>query len=240
MSEHTEWHIGEVGNFANGPNSSAGNRHTHYHQSEPTSPDPETIAQPDRPSPDVPLTRRVFVVHGRDDEARSAVFGLLRALGLQPWEWGQMVADLGQTAPFNGQVVAHGLLKAQATVVLLTPDDVAYLHPDLHHGQEPEHERRRTGQPRPNVLIELGMALMAAEARTIIVEFGRLRPVADLAGRNVVRFDGSRAAVDKLAARLRTAGCQVDTQGVDWTSLARFSELSVYQRRPVPAVDEEA
>jgi predicted nucleotide-binding protein len=238
MGEHTEWNIRKVRNFGVGDNNVVGDQRIYYSRAE-ESQRSEKTAHSDPPSTDVPLDRRVFVVHGRDDEARSAIFALLRALGLQPWEWGQMVADLGHTTPFNGQVVAHGLQQAQAAVVLLTPDDVAYLHPDLHNGIEAPHECRRTGQARPNVLIELGMALMAAEERTIIVEFGQLRPAADLNGRNVVRFDGSRAAVDKLVARLRTAGCQVDTQGMDWTSLSRFSELQAYRRRPVPAVDDE-
>ena len=233
MGEKTTLHIGHAERVATGDHGQAGDRNTYNF----TAPAPAPHSDP--PSPEVPPNRRVFVVHGRDDEARSAIFALLRALGLQPWEWGQMVADLGQTAPFNGQVVAHGLEHAQATVVLLTPDDVAYLHPDLHHGIEAPHERRRTGQARPNVLIELGMALMAAEDRTVIVEFGQLRPAADLNGRNVIRFDGTRKAVDKLVGRLRTAGCGVDTQGVDWTQLDRFSELRAYRRDPARAVDDE-
>jgi predicted nucleotide-binding protein len=233
MGDRTELHIGHADKVATGRNGHAGDNHT-YNVTVPAA-----TARPEPPPTEVPLARRVFVVHGRDDEARSAIFILLRALGLQPWEWGQMVADLGQTAPFNGQVVAHGLQQAQATVVLLTPDDVAYLHPDLHQALEPLHERRPTGQPRANVLIELGMALMAAEERTIIVEFGQLRPAADINGRNVIRFDGSRAAVDKLVARLRTAGCQVDTQGMDWASLKHVSDLQAYRRRPAPPIDDE-
>src|SRR5690349_7797494 len=147
MGERTELNIGHVDKLATGRKGHAGNTFNVTV--------PAAAARPEPPPTELPLARRVFVVHGRDDEARSAIFVLLRALGLQPWEWGQMVADLGQTAPFNGQVVAHGLKRAQATVVLLTPDDVAYLHPDLHQDREPLHERRPTGQPRANVLIEL-------------------------------------------------------------------------------------
>ncbi|MGZ6270262.1 MAG: hypothetical protein ACXWMU_06820, partial [Candidatus Limnocylindrales bacterium] len=38
--------------------------------------------------------------------------------------------------------------------------------------------------------------------RTIIVEAGRMRTIADLAGLNTIRFDGSATAVKKIIERL--------------------------------------
>jgi Predicted nucleotide-binding protein containing TIR-like domain len=48
-------------------------------------------------------------------------------------------------------------------------------------------------QARPSVLFELGLALKACPDRTVIVEVAHMRPMGDLAGLNVLRFDGSAA-----------------------------------------------
>ncbi len=116
--------------------------------------------------------------------------------------------------------------------MLLTPDDIVTLHPDLRGHAEPEYETRPVCQARPNVLIELGMVLMAYPERTLIVEVGGLRPIADIAGRNVIRFDGSATAVGKIVERLKLAGCTVNDTGSDWRQTYPFQHLSAYHRRP--------
>lgn len=178
------------------------------------------------------VRRRVFVIHGRDEGLRACMFDFLRSLDLKPLEWEALVAASGSTVPFLGDVVQRALALAWAAVVLLTPDDVVYLHPELHGRGEPAFEVAEACQPRPNVLIELGMVLTAYPERAIIVEFGSLRPIADLAGRNVIRFDGSAITLGKLAERLKSAGCTADTQGSDWRNTRRFEDLDAYDRRP--------
>ncbi|MFF0204370.1 TIR domain-containing protein [Streptomyces sp. NPDC005017] len=175
-------------------------------------------------------SRSVFVVHGRDEEVRTAMFGLLRRLDLRPLEWERLVRATGGTAPFLGEVIATALSQAQAALVLCTPDDIARLHPELLGDSEPSYEIQPTGQPRQNVLIELGMALMAYPERTIIVQFGQVRPAADLAGRNVVHFDGSETAVAKIVERLKGAGCDLDDTRPDWRDLSYFGNLAAYRR----------
>jgi predicted nucleotide-binding protein len=176
----------------------------------------------------------VFVVHGRDDQVRESMFDFLRALDLRPLEWESLVASTGTAAPFLGNVLETALARAQAVVVLLTPDDMVQLHPALHEKHESDFETRSSLQPRPNVLIELGMALVAHPNSTIIVEIGAIRPVADLDGRNVIRFDGSAAAIGKLIERLKSAGCTVDDTGADWRRLNRFAGIAALSRQPPP------
>ncbi|MEU6592276.1 TIR domain-containing protein [Streptomyces sp. NPDC046881] len=180
------------------------------------------------PAPD--RRRNVFVVHGRDEEVRLRMFDLLRLLDLRPLEWEDLVKATGQTAPFLGEVVAGAPALAQAALVLLTPDDIVQLHPDLHGRSEPPYETEPTGQPRPNVLIELGMVLMAYPERTLMVEVGELRTIADIAGRNVIRFDGTEAALRKIAERLKLAGCAVDDTRSDWLQTWPYRHLSAYGR----------
>jgi hypothetical protein len=94
------------------------------------------------------------------------------------------------------------------------------------------YERARAGQARPNVLFELGLAFMAYPERTIIVEVGLMRPIADLAGLNAIRFDGSAIAVKKVIERLEGAGCPVKTSGESWLDPRRFASLATYRRGP--------
>jgi predicted nucleotide-binding protein len=186
-----------------------------------------------RPGP-APLpadrARSVFVVHGRDEQVRHEMFSLLRRLDLRPLEWEDLVKATGQASPYLGDVVAGAPSRAQASLVLLTPDDVAKLHPQLLGEHERDDETQLTGQPRQNVLIELGMVLMAYPERTIIVEVGKLRHVADTDGRNVIRFDGSDTAVGKIVERLKQAGCQVNDTGSDWRQTWPFRHLAAYRR----------
>jgi predicted nucleotide-binding protein len=180
--------------------------------------------------PDV--TRQVFIVHGRDGVLTKNFSDLLRAVRLEPLEWETMVEATGSAAPYLGQVVARAPHLAQATLVLLTPDDVVELHSDLYLDNDPPQERARSGQARPNVLFEFGLALMAYPERTVVVEVGQMRPIADLGGLNVIRFDGSGVAIKKMLDRLKQAGCPVDTNGTDWLDTGRFAGLAAYQRGP--------
>lgn len=177
------------------------------------------------------LARRVFIVHGRDGQLAGRFRDLLSAADLRPLEWETLVEANGSAAPYLGQLVAEAPHLAQATLVLLSPDDVVQLHADLYQDNDLPHERVRAAQARPNVLFELGLALMAYPDRTVVVEVGRMRPVADLAGLNVIRFDGSAPAIKKVLDRLRTAGCPVDYSGA-WLDAARFAGLPAYERGP--------
>jgi predicted nucleotide-binding protein len=71
-------------------------------------------------------TRRISVVHGRDEPARVAMFTFLRAVGLAAIEWSESLAMTGEASPYIGHVLDTALASAQAIVVVLTSDDVAY------------------------------------------------------------------------------------------------------------------
>ncbi|MBQ0828863.1 TIR domain-containing protein [Streptomyces tagetis] len=222
-----------------GGNQSVGNQGTQIFGNGSAAPPPPAspptrpaVADPVLDGTDPDRARGVFVVHGRDEQARSAVFELLRRIDLRPKEWEDLVRATGHTSPFLGDVVSAAPAQARAALVLLTPDDIVTLHPALRGWNEPEYETRPVCQPRPNVLIELGMVLMAYPQRTLIVECGDLRPVSDIAGRNVIRFDGSATAVGKIVERLKLAGCAVNDTGSDWRRTDALQGLSAYHRRP--------
>jgi predicted nucleotide-binding protein len=170
--------------------------------------------------------REVWVVHGRDEKARVGIFNFLRAIGLRPIEWSQAVEEAvkatGRGSPHIGEILETAFSKNRAVVVLMTPDDEARLREPLKNASDPADEIQLNGQARPNVIFEAGMALGKCEERTILVQVGRLRPISDLAGRYMIRWDGGVEKRHELAERLRTAGCEVDTSGTDWLTQPYF------------------
>jgi len=164
--------------------------------------------------------RAVFVVHGRNLDARDAMYAFLRSLGLRPLEWEEAIRHAGVGAPHIAEILHHAFARVRAVVVLLTGDDEARLRPHL----DPEREAFQP-QARPNVLFEAGMAFATHPDRTILVQLGEIRPFSDIAGRHVIRFDGSAEHRQALAARLDTVGCAVDLGGTDWLTAGDFGSV---------------
>jgi predicted nucleotide-binding protein len=166
--------------------------------------------------------RAVFVVHGRNDAARDAMFEFLRSIDLKPIEWTRAVELTGSGSPYIGEVLDAAFDHAQAVVVLMTPDEIAYLQP-VYAGRDDDPETQPAAQARPNVLFEAGMALGRDARRTVLVELGEVRPFSDVAGRHAVRLTNDPATRQALAKRLETAGCPVDLTGTDWHRAGDFT-----------------
>jgi CAP12/Pycsar effector protein, TIR domain len=80
-----------------------------------------------RQGPQLEGSRVVFVVHGRNRAARDAMFIFLRSLNLEPLEWNEAVQATGKTMPYVGDVLTAAFSRAHAILILMTPDDLAYL-----------------------------------------------------------------------------------------------------------------
>ena len=167
-------------------------------------------------------TRSVFVVHGRNEALRKAMFDFLRSINLSPMEWSHAVQLTGEGSPYIGQVLDAALSNAAAIVVLMTPDEIAYLQPQYGQG-DGDPETKPAPQARPNVLFEAGMALGRDPRRTVLVEVGKVRPFSDVAGRHAIRLTNDVARRQELATRLETAGCEVDLKGTDWHTTGDFT-----------------
>ena len=167
-------------------------------------------------------TKDVFVVHGRNEKARTALFEFLRSISLHPVEWSEAVQATGKASPYIGDILNTAFSRAHAVVVLLTPDDEARLKEPWRGENEPPHEVELSGQARPNVLFEAGMAMGRDEDRTVLVEIGDIRPFSDIAGRHTVRLDNTSQRRQQLANRLESAGCPVNLDGTDWHSAGDF------------------
>jgi predicted nucleotide-binding protein len=159
---------------------------------------------------------KIFVVHGRDLRIRDGMFIFLRSIALEPIEWAEAVMMTGKSSPYIGEILETAFSRAQAILVLLSGDDEARLREELRGVNEATYEVSLTPQARPNVLFEAGMAMAYSPDRTVLVEFGNLRPFSDVAGRHSVKMDGSSKKRQELAQRLQQAGCLVKMSGTDW------------------------
>ncbi len=166
--------------------------------------------------------RTVFVVHGRNEVLRRSMFTFLRSIGLEPIEWSEAVKWTGSGSPHVAEILDAALSRAQAIIVLMTPDDEAKLRDEFQSDNDPLHEKNLTPQARTNVIFEAGMAFGRDPKRTILVEIGQLRPFSDISGRHTIRLDNSPEKRQNLATRLQTAGCQVNLNGTDWYNAGEF------------------
>ena len=165
----------------------------------------------------------VYVVHGRDEKQRKSLFAFLRSIGLKPIEWRKALELAGTGSPYVGEIIEAAFRKAIAVVVLLTPDDEARLKPSLLKAGDPSYERDLTGQARPNVLFEAGMAFGTHNDRTVLVQVGSMRPFSDVAGRHAVHLDNSIERRQELITKLKNCGCDVDESGSDWLHEGDFT-----------------
>jgi predicted nucleotide-binding protein len=179
--------------------------------------------------------KAVMVVHGRNSEARKAMFAFIKRLGLKPLEWNDLIAGTGKAAPYVGEILNHAFSRAKAVLVLFTPDDEARLRDELQDPDDESYETNLTPQARPNVLFEAGMAMARRENGTVLVELGRLRPFSDLYGRHVVRINGTEQRLRDIAERLRTAGCAVEPTDDDWADPAQFPDAEPVRSAPAQA-----
>jgi predicted nucleotide-binding protein len=177
--------------------------------------------------------RKVFLVHGRDDDARRAVEELLVAFDLKLVTWARAAELAGGGSPYTGDIVSAGMNDAHGVVVLLTPDDEGRLKPDFLTDRDGADERQLTGQPRMNVLFEAGMAMGIDRDRVVLVEVGAVRQMSDIAGVNVVRLDGSIEHRMAFGRRLHSAGFAVDMSNERWFTAGSFSTTRSAPPAPV-------
>jgi predicted nucleotide-binding protein len=155
--------------------------------------------------------RSVFIISGRDESARVGLLRFLRAVGLRPLEWDEVVRYTGEASPYISGVLEAAFTKAQAVIVLLTPDEFVFMPSRMN-----DPSSRLQAQPPANVLFEAGMAMGRHPSRTIFVEFGETRMPSDLQGHEILRFDERADSRYRLGMRLIQAGCAIDMSGTAW------------------------
>lgn len=166
---------------------------------------------------------KVFVVHGRNEQIRAGMFSFLRAVDLNPVEWGEALKATGTPSPYIAQTLEAALTDVAAVVVLITPDDVVHVKKQFLSRNDPAEEKTQMGQARQNVLFEGGMAFARHPEKTIFATFGRVKSFSDIGGMHVVRMNNTPKKRTELVGKLRTAGADVNTDGkADWLDEGDF------------------
>lgn len=149
----------------------------------------------------------IFVVHGRDHEARDQLELVLRRLKLEPFVL-QVTGGSGDTLIEALERQIGKAAQSSFGIVLVTPDDMGYLKTE-----KPEDAKARARQ---NVIMEMGMLLASlTRRRCVILQKGFVEMPSNMAGVITIPFnDRVREAVPKLVQRLQEAGFHLDPSAI--------------------------
>ena len=148
-----------------------------------------------RPQLVVPLTNKIFIVHGHDGEARETVARFLGTIGFDPIILHEQ-ANRGRT--IIEKVEANS--DVSFAVVLLTPDDEGNVK-----GGTPEPRARQ------NVLLELGYFIGRLGRENVCALMrGRVEIPSDFAGVVWTPMDDGNGWRQALGKELQAAGHQID------------------------------
>lgn len=149
----------------------------------------------------------IFVVHGRDHDARDQLELVLRRLGLAPFVL-QVTGGGGDTLIEALERMIGKSAQSSFGIVLATPDDVGYLKTEA-----PEEAKPRARQ---NVVMEMGMLLASlTRQRCAILTKGYVELPSNIGGVITIPFnDHVRETVPKLVQRLQEAGFDLDPSAI--------------------------
>ena len=149
----------------------------------------------------IAINNRVFVVYGRDHNAKKELVEMLQEWGIEP-----LVFD---ALPVRGMTVIekleHYIPQANYGIVLATPDDIGYLV-----GCESEAKYRA----RQNVVLELGMLLSKlgrSRVAIILKKNEKFEDPSDIKGMGYLRFDNSITEIkNRLKDELNAQGYEIE------------------------------
>lgn len=145
----------------------------------------------------------IFVVHGRDRDARDQLELVLRRLRLSPFVL-QVTGGGGDTLIEALERMIGKAAQSSFGIVLATPDDVGYLNTEKSEDAKP--------RARQNVIMEMGMLLASlTRRRCAILQKGFVEMPSNMGGVITIPFNNHvREAVPKLVQRLQEAGFRLD------------------------------
>lgn len=168
----------------------------------------EAELAPEAPENPKIANKKVFVVHGHDEQSREQLELVIHKLGLDPF----VLANSGG----GGLTIIEALEaeigpspnNARFGIVLMTPDDIGYSKTDGPDNAEP--------RARQNVVLEMGMLISAiGRGNVAILKKGHLEAPSDAQGILYIPFnDHVKESVPKLADRLRAAGFVLNPENI--------------------------
>jgi predicted nucleotide-binding protein len=158
----------------------------------------------------VEATKKIFVVHGHDPNARDQLELVLRRLGLEPFILQN--SDSGGSSTIIEALEQNIYREAAFGIVLMTPDDFGYSKTLTDADRQP--------RARQNVILEMGMVMAAlGRERMAILQKGTLERPSDTDGILRLEFnDHVREIVPKLVQRPQSAGFDIDAKKIEAAS----------------------
>lgn len=160
---------------------------------------------PEKPANDLVSDKKIFIVHGHDNDARDQLELILRRLGLEPF--------ILQNSEAGSKTLVEALeasiyKETGLGIVLMTPDDYGY--------SKSQTEADRQPRARQNVILEMGMVMASlGRQRMLILKKGALEMPSDAAGIQYHEFnDHVREVVPKLVQRLQQLGFDINTSKI--------------------------
>lgn len=160
-----------------------------------------TLKSSRAPRNDRPSSNKVFVIHGRDEEAKQTVARFLEKLSLKP--------VILQEQPNEGRTIIEKFeyrADTQFAVALLTPDDAGSLQ---------SNKNKLSPRARQNVIFELGFFIGRLGRNGVCaLTKGDVEIPSDYAGVVYIPLDDFDGWKQKLFQELKTAGFQLDADRV--------------------------
>lgn len=151
------------------------------------------------------VSRKVFVVYGHDEKARTELEAMLRRWNLEPLILDQLTSG-GQTII---EKLENARREASFAVVLATPDD---------EGHRRDHPEESAYRARQNVVLELGMMLAVLGRKKVAVVLKTstdMEKPSDIQGLIYVSFrDDVKEAALTLAKEINAQGIPIDISKV--------------------------
>ncbi len=134
--------------------------------------------------PSQPRSKKVFVVHGRDEVAKTSLEVFLHEIGLEPVVLHRQ-ADEGMT--IIEKFEKHS--EVGYAFILLTPDEIAYLSTEE---EKPDTDRQKESRARPNVIFEFGYFVgKLGRSRVCCLYTGNVSLPSDVSGMIYKRYEKS-------------------------------------------------
>lgn len=91
-------------------------------------------------------TRKVFVVHGRNEPARKGLFDFLRSIGLDPIEWSEAIRLTGKGSPHIGEVLDAADAPGDPDALVEPEDDMVIVTSPCHRYEPVKVPSHATGR----------------------------------------------------------------------------------------------
>jgi predicted nucleotide-binding protein len=181
-----------------------------------------SVNSPTEKDTSMPNAKKVFIIHGRNMEARIQMGIFVRSLGLVPINFGDLRASMGGT-PNIADIVEAGMDQAQGVIALITADEFAAVRTDFRYDHDQPDDVSRW-QARPNVIFEAGMAFGRDRKRVVFVLLGGPKLFTDVAGIHVLRPTNDPSGDRSLlrSTLWQGMGCDIELHSTDWMKAGDF------------------